>query len=146
MFNERKGVSRPADVREDRRALLERARRERDERQNAVAHASAAVAIQRAWRRFVARRKRRLATRAAFDADIRRAENGAFSLNTAAAGTFCLTLAFPFNVPTTTPFSFMCRILSWCSSLARTLSTRHPVFCRAHEWRRHSIAHCNWSH
>ena len=88
MFNERKGVSRPADVREDRRALLERTRRERDERQNAFAHLSAAVAIQRAWRRFVARRQRRLATRAAFDADIRRAENGTVLLNMAAVRLF----------------------------------------------------------
>ena len=88
MFNERKGVARPADVREDRRALLERARRERDERQHAVAHLAAAVVMQRAWRRCKARRQRRLAARAAFDADIRRAENGTVLLNTVAVRLF----------------------------------------------------------
>ena len=73
MFNANKGGRSAADEREDRRALLDRVRREREERASIVQRTDAASTIQRTFRAHVARRKRGAAARAMFDADVRSA-------------------------------------------------------------------------
>jgi acetyl-CoA carboxylase carboxyltransferase component len=65
MFNKR------ADTREDRRQLLDRARREREERQSTNVRLAAASVIQRAYRLHSTRLRLAKAVRVAFDVSVR---------------------------------------------------------------------------